>query len=182
MFSDAAFTGLDAGEEVPSPSPIAAPEPTPTPYWYTNPTDSDYREIAEAVIRYTNLERENNGLLSLELDEDLMLIAQVKTDDMVTADYFSHDSPTWNGNTGTIFPLYMNSQIQYWGENILLMVRATTTDNQAKATVDSWMKSSGHKANILREDTTHIGVGVRLKFDAKYNNYVVILTEVFGKV
>jgi uncharacterized protein YkwD len=40
-----------------------------------------------------------------------------------------------------------------WGENI------AAGQATPKEVVDAWMASPGHKANILREEFTHMGVG-----------------------
>ena len=65
--------------------------------------------------------------------------------------YFSHTSPTY----GSPFNMMKNFGINYKtaAENI---ARGQKTP---EAVVNSWMNSSGHRANILNPGYTKIGVG-----------------------
>jgi uncharacterized YkwD family protein len=80
--------------------------------------------------------------------------------------YFSHTSPTY----GSPFDMMKKFGIDYMaaGENI---AKGQPT---SAAVMSSWMNSPGHKANILSENFTEIGVGV-----AKDANGTIYWTQQF---
>ena len=98
-----------------------------------------------------NKERKANGLSSLFLDSQLAKLAQLKAEDMAKNAYFSHTSPTY----GSAFDMMKTYGVSYKtaGENI------AKGQKTAESVMDSWMNSSGHRANILKSDYTKIGVG-----------------------
>jgi uncharacterized YkwD family protein len=108
--------------------------------------------FVQEVIDLTNKEREKNGLSSLKSDSELSNVAQVKSEDMVKKDYFSHTSPTY----GSPFEMMENFGIEYStaAENI------AAGQKSPEAVVNAWMKSAGHRKNILNKQVTHIGVGI----------------------
>ena len=70
---------------------------------------------------------------------------------MVDNNYFSHTSPTY----GSPFDMLKSFKISYKSaaENI-----AANSSNSGA--VNSWMNSSGHKANILNSSYNYTGIGV----------------------
>ena len=103
------------------------------------------------VIRLVNEIRVENGLKALSTNWELSRVARYKSEDMYSARYFSHTSPTY----GTPFQMMRSFGISYRtaGENIAYGQRTPA------AVVDAWMNSSGHRANILNASYTQIGVG-----------------------
>lgn len=113
--------------------------------------DTSATEYEQEVIRLVNAERAEKGLKSLSYDWQLGRVARYKSQDMKDNGYFSHTSPTY----GSPFQMMKSFGITYRsaGENI---ARGQSTP---MAVVDAWMNSSGHRANILSSNYTHIGVG-----------------------
>lgn len=113
--------------------------------------DSTASSYEAEVVRLVNLERQKNGLSPLEEDWQLSRVARYKSQDMKDKGYFSHTSPTY----GSPFQMMKSFGISYRsaGENI---ARGQATP---AAVVNAWMNSSGHRANILNKNFTHIGVG-----------------------
>lgn len=115
-----------------------------------NPSDS-LSAFEREVVERINQERTQRGLAPLNVDVKLSHVARLKSEDMRDNGYFSHDSPTYGS------PSAMMSQfgIQYRasGENIAAGYPTP------KAAVEGLMNSSGHRANILSPEFTHIGVG-----------------------
>lgn len=58
----------------------------------------------------------------------------------------------------------LKSKCSWWGEN------AAYCSEKPKADfiMNLWMNSSGHKANILMERYTHVGIGVAVSSDGGY--------------
>ncbi|WP_208588287.1 SafA/ExsA family spore coat assembly protein [Gracilibacillus suaedae] len=117
----------------------------------TIPTKDEIKAIEHQVIQYTNQEREKYGLSPLRPDWQLSRVARYKSQDMQQNNYFSHQSPTY----GSPFNMMSDFNINYRSaaENI---AQGQETPYQV---VQAWMNSSGHRANILNGEYTHIGVG-----------------------
>ena len=113
--------------------------------------DSDALEYEAEVVRLVNKERTSRGLSALTHNWELSRVARYKSQDMRDRKYFSHTSPTY----GSPFEMMKSFGISYRtaGENI---ARGYSTP---KAVVDGWMKSAGHRANILNSSFKEIGVG-----------------------
>ncbi|WP_338079530.1 CAP domain-containing protein [Aquibacillus halophilus] len=108
-------------------------------------------DFQNEVVRLTNEARQQNGLPSLSPDIELTKVAQAKSEDMETNNYFSHTSPTY----GSPFDMLAQFGIDYMtaAENI------ASGQQSAEAVVEMWLNSPGHRKNILNESVTHIGVG-----------------------
>lgn len=113
--------------------------------------NSSVSAFENEVIRLVNEARVKNGLKALKANWELSRVARYKSQDMVDKRYFSHNSPTY----GTPFQMIKAFGLSYRsaGENIAYGQR---TPQQV---FDTWMNSSGHRANILNASYTQIGVG-----------------------
>jgi uncharacterized protein YkwD len=125
------------GGQVPKPA-----EPAPT---------AGATEFAERVITLVNEERAKVGLSPMTRDDKLMEAALYKCEDMAKTNTFSHDSPTY-GDSLNITNLF-NISWSAWGENI------AQGQSTPEAVMKSWMGSAGHRANILSQNFSRIGVG-----------------------
>ncbi|MET3937571.1 putative YkwD family protein [Paenibacillus sp. PvP094] len=116
---------------------------------------TDKTDFEQQVLDLVNQERAKTGLSSLSRNEELSNVAMVKAQDMYNHSYFDHNSPTH----GSPFDMMKEFGITYntAGENI---AKGQTTPTQV---MKEWMNSPGHKANILNNSYTHIGI-------AYYNN------------
>ncbi|MEQ6377353.1 CAP domain-containing protein [Bacillaceae bacterium S4-13-56] len=116
--------------------------------------------FVQSVIELTNVERQKQGLPVLEGYTELSNVAQEKAQDMNQKGYFSHTSPTY----GSPFDMIRDFGINYQsaGENI------AKGQKSPEEVVNAWMNSEGHRANILDNKFTHIGVG----FDPGGNQWV----------
>ncbi len=114
----------------------------------------------EEILKLVNAERAKNGLKALELDWQVSRVSQYKSDDMANNNYFSHQSPTY----GSPFDMLKQFNIKYRsaGENI------AKGQKTAQAVMTAWMNSSGHRANILGQGYTHLGVGYTVKNGTTY--------------
>lgn len=103
----------------------------------------------EGLLQETNKQRESEGYSSLQLNEDLSTAAYLKARDMLKHDYWAHTSPQgvepwkWLGDVG-----YNYSAA---GENL---AKNYPTDS---STVDAWMNSPTHRANILNGKYSEVG-------------------------
>jgi uncharacterized protein YkwD len=88
-----------------------------------------------------NTERRKAGLIELNYDSQLEKSACAKAKDMVTRNYWSHDTP--EGSTPWIFLQREGIQYLKAGENLAYGFK------DEHSVVDGWMKSPSHKANVL---------------------------------
>lgn len=118
----------------------------------SNTVDSNLMNADEQeVFNLINKQRTNNGLTALKIDNEVQRVARIKAEDMVSNNYFSHQSPTY----GSPFDMLKSFKISYKsaGENI-----AANSSNSGA--VNAWMNSSGHRANILSSNYNYTGIGV----------------------
>ncbi len=134
--------GGDSSAEKP---PVATPDVSQSVQLHRQQTE---------VVRLTNAARQEAGLSVLTEDSQLTRLAQQKAEDMAANHYFSHTSPTY----GTAFDMMQAAGISYHsaGENI------AKGQKTAEAVMKGWMNSAGHRANILKDDYTRLGVGYAL--------------------
>lgn len=137
---------------------IASVLATPCQNSEVTPTADNIRIIRQATLCLINQERARNDELPLKLNRRLELAAQRHSDRMVSEDYFDHISPS--GETPlqrvTATGYIPNDLVGYViGENIAW---GTLQDATPQSTVEAWIASPGHLANIL--DTRYIETGI----------------------
>lgn len=131
--------------------PDTTPDTDNKPGTDTTPDSGSVSSLERQVVALVNQERAAYGLSPLTLSTDLSDGARLKSQDMRDNRYFDHNSPTY----GTPFEMMRSLGITYRAaaENIAMGYRT------AEAVVDGWMNSPGHRANILSDKYTEIGVG-----------------------
>ncbi len=116
-------------------------------------------EARSAVRCLLNRKRENHGLRSLRKSGRLKKAAQKHTRYMKSHGCFSHECP---GEPSVLSRLkrvnYIHNGLRRWsyGENIAWGGSHLGTP---KAIVRAWMRSPGHRHNILNPDFREIGIG-----------------------
>lgn len=107
---------------------------------------------ASDVIADTNTQREKFSLPDLRMNDKLSSAAFAKAKDMFANNYWAHTSPTgvtpwkWLGDAGYNYDVA--------GENL------AKNYPTAQETVDAWMASPTHRANILNTKYQDIGLAV----------------------
>ncbi|MFC4099775.1 CAP domain-containing protein [Paenibacillus xanthanilyticus] len=111
---------------------------------------ADASQFAQQVLTIVNKERANAGLKPLSMNASLSKVAMAKAQDMHNNNYFSHQSPTY----GSPFDMIKAFGITYRtaGENI---AKGQRTPQEV---MTQWMNSPGHRANILKNGYTQIGI------------------------
>jgi len=146
----------------------------PTP---TQPAGGIPQDVEQAVLRLTNDERIRNGLAPLAWDEHLAEVARDHSTDMAVHQFFSHTNLQGEGPTERAdrhgYPVRKDLGGGWYsegiGENLNMMPTgnvvgigyvANDAESIARAQVDAWMESPGHRSNILNSEYSRIGVGV----------------------
>jgi uncharacterized protein YkwD len=150
-------------------------------------------ELEIRIHELINIERHKAGLKPLTLDKKLSAIARGHSQDMAKKNYFSHISPEGEDflarykKKGFVCQMHVGQHIYEGAENIFLdnlYSSVTYTDGRAhydwnsleeiaRSIVKGWMKSDGHRENILQPPFRSQGIGVVIK-DGK-----VYITENF---
>lgn len=144
-------------EETPDNTPQlpddSIPEETPDNDTEQTPEEDDngtsQGDFASQVVELVNAERAKYGLSALTVDAKVQQAALVRAKE--SAQSFSHTRP--NGSSFSTALTEAGVSYRRAGENIAYGQR---TPQQV---MNAWMNSSGHRANILNEDFTTIGVG-----------------------
>lgn len=108
---------------------------------------SDYQKDMLSLV---NLERENENLSPLILDEKLNEIAKVKVNLLIKEGKLNHLAGGYK-SLGEFLKTY-DVDFLMAGENI---ARKTRTNEE---TMNLWLKSKGHRTNILNKNFTNIGI------------------------
>lgn len=116
-------------------------------------------EAREAILCLVNRKRDNAGLPGLDRNKKLQEAAQRHTDRMTGGDCFAHECSGEGALDVRLESVdYLTGGLSHWavGENIAWGMKSHGTP---ESIVDAWMKSSGHRANILSGQFDEIGVG-----------------------
>ena len=107
----------------------------------------DAGRMAAEIFELCNAERAKHDLPPFLWSDDLYKIADIRAGEIIVS--FSHTRP----NGKSCLSLFEDRGLKYShvGENVAI------GHSTAKQVVDSWMKSKGHKANILGP-STHFAV------------------------
>ncbi|MBC9730293.1 CAP domain-containing protein [Streptomyces sp. TRM68367] len=122
-----------------------------TALWARPLSPAELARTAADVIDLTNRERARAGLPALAADTALTAAAQAHSADMVARDFYSHTAP--DGSKPWDRAAAAGASRRSIGENIACGQRSPAE------VVEGWMNSPGHRANILKPDFTHIGIG-----------------------
>ncbi|MEU0954620.1 CAP domain-containing protein [Streptomyces niveus] len=124
-----------------------------TAVWARPLTPDGLASMTSDVVALTNAERTAARLRPLAGDPRLTAAAQAHSDEMVGRGFYSHTSP--DGRQPWDRAAAAGCTHRGIGENIACGQRS------AAEVVRGWMESPGHRANILKPDFTHIGIGFR---------------------
>ncbi len=109
--------------------------------------------LPAVVYDLTNDARVQNSEAKLSFSATLARAAQLKADDMAKYGYFAHTSP--QGVTPWHWFTEVNYLFFYAGENLAIDF------SQSQDVENAWLKSPGHRANILNQNFTEIGIATK---------------------
>lgn len=142
----------------PIPTPVPAPTPIPTPTTpSTNPSVPAIPAVTaltaneQKMVNMINQERIAAGVKPVQVDLRLAAVGRAKANDMNINNYFSHTSPTY-GSPWAMMKL-VGLPVGWAGENI-------GRTQSVESAMAGFMRSEGHKKNILDPSFTHVGIGI----------------------
>lgn len=133
----------------------------PEPETVSEKQATDFETVVVLEIhRLTNEARKKRKLTPLTLSPQLSETAEYKATDMIKRDYFAHANP--NGCDYTCVLETFDFKALAWGENLFQYTSTNPpeADELAEIIVTQWLKSSGHRENILNPDYTHEGISL----------------------
>ncbi|MBB5117996.1 CAP domain-containing protein [Streptomyces eurocidicus] len=104
------------------------------------------------VVDMVNAERAKHGCSPVTVNAKLQAAAQGHSDDMAARDYYDHTTPEGKGPGDRITAA--GYRWSTYGENIF------KSPKDARTAMDGWMKSQGHRDNILNCSFKEMGVGI----------------------
>ena len=123
------------------------------------PSHGQTKQARRAVLCLLNRERAGRGLRPLRSNRRLRAAAARHSHSMARHNFFDHTSPTGSTMSARIKGSGYTRRARSWsiGENIAWGSGGYATPRQI---VRSWMRSPGHRANILNGGFREIGIGV----------------------
>ena len=138
--------------------------------------------LERSIVARVNALRARHGLVPLRHSAGLTAAARHHSREMASRGYFGHRSPDGGAFDRRIARFYSQDAHRYWsvGENLLW---ASGEMHSAKEAVDTWLRSTKHRAIMLQAHWRQLGVGAVLAYAAPgvYRGAdVTILTADFG--
>lgn len=141
---------IAASLTVPTAASAVSTEMVISPVSDNNVTATDTIGFTAEVVRLVNKERTSRGLKELRMFPRLSKAAMVRAQE--TSVVWDHVRP--DGSSISTVCNEIGIGWDHIGENIAY------GHNSPQAVVNGWMRSDGHRANILSTDYQYIGVGV----------------------
>ena len=134
----------------------------------------DLEAVRSEMLARVNAARRSAGLAPLRRSPDLDRAAQEHASDLLERGYFEHVSP--EGST----PLSRASAAGYRGLISENLHRRTGT---IEAVLDDWLRSPGHRRNLLDPGASDLGVGLAIGpgYGLDPSGYRVIWVQSFGR-
>jgi uncharacterized protein YkwD len=130
----------------------------------------DLAAVRKQIVAAVNAERRKAGLALVKANADLDEAAQKHAEDMLARNFFAHESPS-----GTTVRERARAAGYRWrtiGENI------AEGQLSVREVMDTWMRSPGHRRNILDKSFKELGVG--LAMGSSGGTYRVLWAQSFG--
>ncbi|WP_435196745.1 CAP domain-containing protein [Natronomonas sp. EA1] len=128
----------------------------------------DEQRVERLVHAEINEEREARGLAPLAYNETLAAVAEAHSRDMLEREYFAHEAPNGSG----LADRYRRAGIDCpGGENIYTTPNgelAVSEQALADRIVREWMRSPGHRENVLKARFSREGIGIVVADDGVY--------------
>ena len=121
---------------------------------------------AQRILALVNAERAKVGATALVYSAQLETASQIHAYDMALRNFFSHSSPE-NCDMTTRVVAYAGFKGGTYGENI------AAGNDTAEKTMEQWMSSPGHRANILSKNYRELGIGYVYNSSSTYKHYWV---------
>ncbi len=140
-------------------------------------------DVEQRVFELVNEERAKLDMSQLLLDPALVRIARTHSADMLDRGFFDHVNPDGDGPADRVAQAHRRL-IGGTSENVWTGIRSEIieTEELAGRIMNGLMNSPGHRANILTEKLTHLGVGVTRGPGRRVMTWQTMATQLFAEV
>jgi uncharacterized protein YkwD len=135
-----------------------------------DPADIDPAQAEQELFALINTDRRAAGLLALVWDNRLAAIARSHSRDMAENRFIAHVSPT-TGDTET--------RVRKAGGRYDLVLENVGQEGGVRQAHQGFMHSPGHRANVLNQHATFIGIGAVV--NNRRSGAPLIVTELFAR-
>jgi hypothetical protein len=126
--------------------------------------------VESMLIKLTNQERQSLGMAPLKENPQLKQAALFKAKDMLEKNYFAHQSP--QGISPWYWFKIAGYNYKFAGENLAIGFL------DSEQVYSAWLKSPGHRANILNPSFKEIGIAV---LNGNFQgNQTTVVVQLFG--
>ena len=140
-----------------------------------NRDNVDFNLLNAAIFYATNIQRSNYKRNAFIHSKSLEKAAQNHSEDMVKFNFYSHTSKIKGKKTMSNRLNNVGIVNAYMAENIFdFFLINPTYWTMAIGLVDGWMKSKGHKANILNKDLIYLGCGSKYYLNKQWPDYFYV--------
>jgi uncharacterized protein YkwD len=142
---------------------------------------SSNEKFETEVLVLVNKIRKRRGLSQLKSHKALTNAARYHAMDMGTESYFDHNSMDVdkNGRKRQVAETFERIRKFTDGTNVFGCGENISAGQPTpKDVVDTWMKSKGHRKNIIKKNISYMGVGYAKVANSDYGHYWV---QVFGQ-
>ncbi|MFA9381867.1 MAG: CAP domain-containing protein [Acetanaerobacterium sp.] len=113
--------------------------------------------VEDEILTKLNDLRTSLGLSALKKSSSLKAGARIRAKEMYDYNYFAHTRPD-GGSWDSVFKIDIPlSGYSYLGENL---AKTTGMSPSSSYFMELWTNSPGHYENMVRENYTHVGIGV----------------------
>ena len=138
--------------------------------WPSRPEEPPERQIVAEIFREVNRAREKKGLHPLKENPQLQRVARRHSEDMATRHFTGHLNPDGQDVVDRLRAEGIEEFIAV-GENIFT---GKGVADPAPVAVREWLKSPGHRKNLLNPRYTEGGIGI-----AEGETDAIYITQVF---
>ena len=135
----------------------------------------DYELLSAAIFYATNIQRKKYRKSVFIHSKHLEEAAQKHSFNMVKHSFYSHTSPVKKNRTMGDRLKFVGIENAFSGENIFDYFQQNPTYwSMAVGLVDGWMKSKGHRENILDKNYKYLGCGVYYYLNKEWSDYFYV--------
>ncbi|HEY4666137.1 MAG TPA: CAP domain-containing protein [Anaerolineales bacterium] len=160
------------GTQLPTSTFTASPQPSEPGFPDCSPSEDPAFE--SALLGLINDEREAAGLPAYAQDGQLRTAARTHSTDMACNGFFSH-----TGSDGSSVGERVTAEGYEWTQvGELIFATSDTSTEAPQRALDWWMASASHRASILSEEYSDIGIGYIHEPSSPFGGY---FTAVFAR-
>ena len=122
--------------------------------------EEQIRLMESDIVQFTNKYREKAGLQPLRINPALTFLARKQNEHMCASGTLSHESKLFPEGWRKFSDRMQAVRVRSAGENIAYGTIGRDPKQWARFILEGWMKSSGHRKNILNARFNYLGVAV----------------------